>query len=157
MTTDERFNKFIKFILKAEGGYVNDPKDAGGETKYGISKRAFPHYDIKNLTVEQASEIYYNSYYKPCKCDKIEPILLALQVFDFAVNAGVSKSIKVLQRVAGVKPDGIIGTVTIAGLQQKNCSVDFINARKEFYKALNQPRFLNGWLARVDNCTKYLS
>ena len=157
INTDERFEKFIKFILKAEGGYVNDPKDAGGETKYGISKRAFPQYDIKNLTVDQAKQIYYNCYYKPCKADKIEPELLALQVFDFAVNAGISRAIKAIQRVAEVKQDGILGTITFAKLQQKDYSHEYIAYRKNYYTNLDQPRFIKGWIYRVDECTKFIN
>ena len=49
-------------LIEREGGYVNDPDDPGGETKFGISKRAYPHLDIKNLTEEHAADIYYNDY-----------------------------------------------------------------------------------------------
>ena len=61
----ERANKFIPKILFAEGGskYTNDPNDSGGETKYGISKKAFPNLDIKNLTEEQAISIYKKMYF----------------------------------------------------------------------------------------------
>ena len=51
------FNEIIEKVLEHEGGYVNDPKDLGGETKYGITKRFYPDIDIKNLTIEQAKEI----------------------------------------------------------------------------------------------------
>ena len=50
------FNNIIEVVLKHEGGYVNDPKDLGGETKYGITKRFYPDVDIKNLTKEKAKE-----------------------------------------------------------------------------------------------------
>ena len=52
------FDEIIKHVLEHEGGYVNDPKDLGGETKYGITKRFYPDIDIKNLTIEEAKEIY---------------------------------------------------------------------------------------------------
>ena len=51
------FNEIIEKVLEHEGGYVNDPKDLGGETKYGITKRFYPDIDIKNLTIEQAKDI----------------------------------------------------------------------------------------------------
>ena len=52
------FSDAVKIVLKHEGGYVDDPVDPGGETKYGISKKAYPFLDIKNLTIKQASDIY---------------------------------------------------------------------------------------------------
>ena len=52
------FKLAIPRVITNEGGYVNDPDDPGGETKYGISKRSYPALDIKNLTVEQATAIY---------------------------------------------------------------------------------------------------
>jgi len=58
----DNFERCIAFVLRHEGGYVNDPRDPGGETKYGISKRAYPGLDIKNLTEEQAKEIYRQDY-----------------------------------------------------------------------------------------------
>ena len=48
------FDQVIDRVLAHEGGYVNDPDDPGGETKYGISKKAYPKIDIKNLTKEEA-------------------------------------------------------------------------------------------------------
>lgn len=58
-----RFDKCVEFVLASEGGYVNDKYDAGGETKFGISKRAYPDLDIINLTIEQAKDIYYKDYW----------------------------------------------------------------------------------------------
>ena len=52
------FDSAFTIILGSEGGYVNDPRDSGGETKYGIAKKFYPNLDIKNLTVEQAKAIY---------------------------------------------------------------------------------------------------
>jgi len=54
----DAFEVALNFVLKWEGGYVNDPRDSGGETKFGISKKAYPNLDIKNLTQQQAGEIY---------------------------------------------------------------------------------------------------
>ncbi len=71
MKTDEAFSAALKFALKWEGGYVNDPDDPGGETKYGISKRAHPEVDIKNLTVAQAGEIYKREYWDSIGLDSI--------------------------------------------------------------------------------------
>ena len=58
------FDLAIPIVLENEGGYVNDPADPGGETKYGISKRSYPALDIKNLTVEQATAIYLRDFWQ---------------------------------------------------------------------------------------------
>ena len=63
------FYQEIKHVLKREGGYVNDPDDPGGETKYGISKRAHPDVDIASLTPESAAEIYKDYYWLPAKVE----------------------------------------------------------------------------------------
>ena len=59
-----RFLKAFEKVLRHEGGYVNDPLDLGGETKYGISKRSYPHLDIKNLTLDQAKQIYFRDFWQ---------------------------------------------------------------------------------------------
>ena len=56
---DERFLKAVGEVLENEKGYVNDPADPGGETKYGIIKRSYPNLDMAKLTMEQVLEIYY--------------------------------------------------------------------------------------------------
>ena len=58
-----KFDDIIDIVIKHEGGYVNDPNDLGGETKYGITKRFYPDVGIKNLTVEEAKQIYYDDYW----------------------------------------------------------------------------------------------
>lgn len=83
------FNAAFDFVIGAEGGYVNDPKDPGGETKYGISKRAYPGLDIASLTIEQARDIYHLDYWLPAGCESLDQAK-ALIVFDAAVNQGVS-------------------------------------------------------------------
>lgn len=83
------FDRAFSLVVGEEGGYVNDPLDPGGETKYGISKRAHPSEDIKSLTLERAKEIYLTSYWAPMGCDNL-PWPMALCVFDCAVNQGVN-------------------------------------------------------------------
>ena len=82
------FDEIITFVLKSEGGYVNDPKDPGGETKYGISKRAYPMEDIKNLTLDKAKAIYRRDYYDKAVDSKMT-FGQAAFMFDTAVNMGV--------------------------------------------------------------------
>ena len=155
----ERFDEFIQIIFYNEGFLSNDKADKGGLTKYGISKRAYPHLDIANLTQEHAEQIYKHDYYLPCKIDNIKDKLLALHVFDFAVNAGISRSIKMLQKVIGAKVDGIIGNQTISLANNGDFAQDFITARINYYKSIaigTNSKFLHGWLNRVANTTKAL-
>jgi len=106
----------INFVLEQEGGYVNDPNDPGGETRYGISKKSFPDLDIKNLTIQQAKEIYRIYYWTPCKCDEL-PTMFAIALFDSAVNQGVGTAIRIMQRAVSVKDDGVIGPITLSAVR----------------------------------------
>lgn len=91
------FKKAVKFVLDHEGGYVNNPSDPGGETKYGISKRAYPREDIKNLTESQAVEIYRLDYWNPSGAELLRDDMAVLH-FDTAVNVGVEKAKEILSK-----------------------------------------------------------
>lgn len=85
------FEKSVEFVLRWEGGYVNDPDDPGGETNWGISKRSYPHLEIKNLTREEAIEIYRKDFWEASGCQAQEwPVNLVF--FDTAVHLGVKKA-----------------------------------------------------------------
>ena len=78
-------------------------------------------------------------------------------VFDFAVNAGVRRCIKTLQKAVGAEPDGVLGSITQALIRQSNprdLLVKFSDEKIQFYQALNQPRFERGWLNRVEAVEK---
>lgn len=153
----------INITLGFEGGYVNDPKDPGGETKYGISKKAYPNIDIKNLTIEQAKQIYHRDYWDRCKCAFI-PDALSIALFDFAVNSGTKRAIRYLQRALGVTVDGVIGNQTIGAcnrLPTRQVLEQFINNRLEYLMSLKSwQHFGGGWGRRVKTlkevCEKYL-
>lgn len=85
------FKTAMAFVRKWEGGYVNDPDDPGGETKYGISKRAYPKEDIKNLTRERAEFLYKRDYWDVLNLDNF-PQDKAIVLFNVAVNMGISKA-----------------------------------------------------------------
>lgn len=85
------FDRAFEFVVGEEGGYVNDPRDPGGETKFGISKRAYPNEDIANLTLERAKALYEKDYWQAIKGDS-RPWGQALCLFDCAVNQGVAKA-----------------------------------------------------------------
>lgn len=106
------FDRAMSFVLKFEGGYINDPNDAGGETNFGISKRSYPSEDIKALTVDRAKELYKNDYWLPVCADQL-PENMAIAVMDCAVNQGVGTASRLLQLALGVEVDGNIGPKTI--------------------------------------------
>lgn len=148
----------IALIIELEGGYVNDPADPGGETKYGISKKAHPKEDIASLTVERAREIYRSDYWNPtaARIYDITPRLAAV-LFDSAVNQGNGAAAKLLQGVLHVAQDGIIGPATLAALQdvvdargEAWVMAQFQAARVMRYAAnTNWPRYGRGWMNRV--------
>lgn len=93
----ENWNKAIEFVLSMEGGYVNDTKDPGGETKYGISKHSYPTLDIANITEAEARQIYKRDYWDKCSCDDLDNGRDVL-VFDTAVNMGVDAAMMILEK-----------------------------------------------------------
>lgn len=113
MITD--WEKAIEFVLRMEGGETaeNDPHDPGGLTRYGISQKAYPNLDIKNLTLDAAKQLYQRDYWTPCHCDDL-PTALAIATFDCAVNQGQGKARRLLQIALDVEVDGNIGPKTIA-------------------------------------------
>lgn len=153
------FNKAFAFVMKNEGGYNHDLEDAGGETKYGISKRSYPNVDIANLTEEQAAEIYERDFWAPYASF---PDRIATKVFDLAVNMGHKQAVLILQRALrccgalNVKDDGVLGPVTKSAVQIANQDLLIVALRSEtagFYRLLaaktpSQQKFLDGWLKR---------
>lgn len=129
----ENFDKIISYVLTFEGGYVNDPDDPGGETNLGISKKAFPDEDIKNLTVARAKELYHAKYWNAVHGDDL-PAGMDACVVDFAVNAGVTRALAMLQEAKD--PD------------------DYLFRRIQYYLDISKKnptlkKFLWGWITRV--------
>lgn len=146
------FDAAFKKLIGHEGGYVNDPRDPGGETKFGISKRAYPDVDIKNLTIDQAATIYLRDYWNRARCDELPPAV-AFQVFDTAVNSGIGQAIRFLQRAVGVADDGVVGQLTINAVRRLDPEVvvaRFNGQRLEFMTKLSTwDVFGKGWARRV--------
>ena len=111
------FDNCLDVVLKYEGDYSNDSNDPGGETKWGISKRAYPKVDIKNLSLENAKQIYRIDYWDRIRGEFLHPAI-RLMVFDCAVNQGVARASIYLQQCAGVSTDGFIGPETRQALDQ---------------------------------------
>lgn len=149
-------------VLKWEGHYVDDDDDPGGETKYGISKRAHPDVDIANLTEDDAKEIYRREYWVPAGCPRITHEGLACFHMDTAVNLGVARAVKLLQQAAFITPnDGRFGQVTESHLkllhrwgQTSYVLQDYYKLRVHHYTRLahsdpSRRKFLLGWLRRT--------
>lgn len=156
----DRFKTFMPIILRHEGGYVNDPDDLGGETKYGITERRYPNLDIKALTVNEATEIYYRDFFKPMNLELIDNDLLALHIFDMGVNAGKKTAVKLLQSfLNGITQDGIIGPWTAKLVHAASLNVDIVELYKakryEYYYKISllrrNSKFLKGWIRRIEN------
>ncbi len=112
------FDPAVTKTLIREGGatYTHDPDDPGGETKFGISKRAFPKENIRQLTEERARALYRQHYWDRIKGDQIESQIVAENLFDTAVNMGVITAVKIVQVALDVTVDGIIGPKTLAAI-----------------------------------------
>lgn len=143
------FNEAIEHILLFEGGYSFDKNDLGGETNYGISKRAYPYIDILNLTRKEAIKIYKRDYWN----NKI-PVEISLIHFDTCVNMGVNRANKILQKSIGnISIDGVLGNQTYSSIHK--CSkISYARERLVFYVKIiiNKPsqiKYINGWFNRV--------
>lgn len=147
---NSNYDRAVFHVLQEEGGYVDNKKDKGGETNYGISKRAYPKEDIKNLSVGRAKEIYYNDYWSALPMDKI-PDSVAFCLFDIAVNCGIGRAAILLQRACNVKDDGVIGSVTLAAANSTTSLVEKLSMERiKFYQSLNDYQYFgNGWLLRA--------
>lgn len=97
------FDTAFDRLIGHEGGYVNDPRDPGGETNWGISKRSYPQLDIRNLTREAAKVIYLRDFWSVCS-GIYESVLF--QLFDGAVHHGIGNAVRIAQRAIGVVDDG---------------------------------------------------
>jgi lysozyme family protein len=148
MTFDEAFEKLIAH----EGGYVNDPRDPGGETKFGISKRSYPHEDIKALTLARAKEIYHRDFWAACGIDGLPPAA-RFDVFDTAVNSGRGTAIRLMQKALNVAEDGRIGPITmnaIVAADESRFVARFGAHRLLFFASLSTfATFGRGWTRRA--------
>lgn len=153
----DNFPNCLAIVLKHEGGYVNDPHDPGGETNFGISKRAYPTENIKGMTKTRAAEIYRRDYWDAVAGDEL-PYGLDLVAFDAAVNSGVMRGSQWVQKAVMVEPDGRIGPITVkvarkltqASLEQSITAA--VRLRLNFLASLKTwPRYKNGWTRRCED------
>lgn len=138
----QRFNDFINFVLAHEGGaYENDPDDPGGPTRWGIDHRSHPDVDIKNLTKDEATQIYFDSYWTPNRCETL-PRGIGESHMDACVNCGSGRAKRFLAAANGSPSE-------------------YNNQRSAFYKRLVEARpssakYLRGWENRVQDLRKWI-
>ncbi len=157
--------KFDTDILEIEGGYSNDLDDAGGETKYGISKRSYPNENIKNMTPERAIEIYTRDFWNPNRLSEIQDQTTANIIFRFIVNAGANTANTLLQNclntfvpiISLLRVDGQIGTMVLRAIEslrplrlQESLRLAIIRYYYELViKKPSQEKYLKGWIKRA--------
>jgi lysozyme family protein len=160
------FGAAVAFTLRYEGKYVNDPRDPGGATNFGITQASLDEWlhlqrlggvSVSQLTVElldvaDAIAIYRELYWKRCRGDELPPEL-ALVVFDGSVNLGVAASIRLLQRALWIDDDGVPGTETIAAANRApvlRMAWTTMSLRRAKYLSTPASPFLAGWLNRME-------
>lgn len=156
----ENFDEALKAVLKHEGGFVNHPKDPGGMTNLGVTKRVWEEWvgkkvdekTMRSLTPELVAPMYRKNYWDAVKGDEL-PEGLDYLMFDFAVNSGPVRAIRTMQKAMGLTTDGIIGPKTLGVLKDSNREelvARFSDEKEAFYRALPTfSTFGKGWLRRV--------
>lgn len=168
MNFDQAFTRLIGI----EQGFTDDPKDPGnwtggrcniGElkgTKFGIAANTYPDLDIKNLTLDDAKKIYYRDWWLKVGADEIYPALV-YQMWDFAVNAGMSTAKRAVQRAVGTADDGKFGPLTLGAIKKTELNdllLRFNAQRLRYYTSLSKwADFGKGWSNRVAANLDYAS
>ena len=171
ITKKDWFPIALRHILKAEGGYVNDPDDPGGATNKGITQKTYNRWltdneiqpqDVRHIPYINVYNIYRERYWSKSSadviCDELNKPDLAIMLFDSAVNCGTKQSIKFLQRAVGARDDGYYGEKTHALVKATSewyTIESLINHRMVYYDKIikRNPRlekFRRGWTIRVD-------
>ena len=157
----DNFADCLEMLLKHEGGYVNHPKDPGGETNLGVTRKVWEQWigkpagkdAMKKLTVADVSPLYKKLYWDKVKGDEL-PSGVDWAVFDWAVNSGTGRAAKALQKIVGVEPDGGIGAATVAAVKKADPATvikKLALMRENFYRNLPTfGTFGRGWLRRND-------
>lgn len=160
-TSLNTFALCVGFVLakEIEGGYVNDPRDPGGETNFGISRAAYPDLDIRNLTEADAIAIYKRDYWDSVRADELPPMIAAV-AFDAAVNQGVRAAITLLQRALGVTADGKFGPVTLKAAREAHAQelmFEFLGWRaRRYHGTPNADVYIRGWMIRLFRLQRFI-
>jgi lysozyme family protein len=155
------FAPSLALVLQHEGGFVNDPQDPGGATNRGVTQAVYDAWrlgegigrrSVRAINDYEVGAIYRRDYWEACRCDDL-PSGLDYCIFDFAVNSGVNRASRYLQRALGAVEDGQIGPATLAraGSQSVEYTIKAVcDARLAFLRQLPTfARFGGGWTVRV--------
>lgn len=155
------FERSFAFMLKHEGGYVHNSRDPGGRTNFGITQATYEQWvgrmvdepEMRALTVDDVAPIYRAEYWNKVRGNDL-PLGVDYALFDFAVNSGVRRAIKTIQRIVGVHDDGAMGPFTIGAIKATDARIlieDLCNARMSFLMTLSHwDTFGRGWTRRVN-------
>lgn len=158
---DKNFEPAVEYLKILEGGYVNDPRDSGGETKYGISAASNPGVDIKNLTWEGAKKIYKAKYWDAPKLGLIDDCRIVCRVFEQCVVGGQRVGVRLLQcayndltHSGTLAPDGLMGPKTanaINSYPHKDALYAAINkqAANRYPTLKNWNLYADSWMRRL--------
>lgn len=157
----ENFEKCLEFLLRHEGGYVNNRHDPGGSTYKGITQKNYDRYraslemvqqDVRKASAKEVREFYRTEYWNKVRGDEL-PAGVDHCVFDFAVNTDMRVVKKLLQRTVHATEDGVIGAKTLDAIKKlpyisiidKLCDL-----RLEYLKTLRTWQYFGiGWASRV--------
>ena len=158
------FQTALRLLAKHEGGWSDRDKDAdpGGKTMYGITQDAYndwcdqkgkPRGEVRNIAYAEAAAIYRANYANPVRYEDLPPGI-GYAVFDLAVNAGVSRAVRLLQEVLGIRQDGIVGSQTLAAVRAAHLP-DLIKrycaARRKWQLRLKNAKKNPGWVSRIND------
>jgi lysozyme family protein len=160
MNFDSAFDRLIGH----EGGYAYSPSDPGGETMWGVTQKVAVANGytgrMRDLPRDKAKEIYRAKYWDAVQADKL-PEALRFEVFDAAVNSGVSQAVEWIQRIAGVADDGVLGPLTLDAIAKLNgyaAAAAYNGTRLDFMTSLpTWGSFSRGWARRIAGNLKALA
>ncbi len=150
------FEEAFALLMAVEAGYVNNPNDPGGATRWGVTERVARSYgytgDMFDYPLEEAKKVYKASYWNMTRVDDL-PEDIRYDVFDASVNSGIQQATKWLQAACGVKVDGRIGPETINAAHAMDAQMlkrRFTGYRLQFMTDLpTWGSFGRGWAKRI--------
>jgi len=156
----------LSFVLIVEGHISHHVNDKGGLTNFGITQETYNNFtksnkSVRNITMKEVEDIYYSMYWLPGRCDRMSKDLAIIH-FDSCVNHGINRAAQLLQDIANVKIDGIIGPKTLEAISNiVNINTLYINRRNTLYDNIvksnpSQSVFLRGWKRRIEYLKLYI-